>query len=218
MGMYTGTPLTGAATLRDPRPAIDDQFWFDQSRKIIDGGPKNRIEAAANLQKMIGWFWSVYTAGTFLAVGVSDVTYSLGTLALIIAPSPILVIGYWLAVWARMPASLSFDPRSPDDIRLAYMQATETIYERMNIALACSLLAAILVSVALLAFAVNKADFSANTSDSKNKAAATQQTGSSAIKHKEIPATGFGNDIESMSAFTDTFSFGLPRVAHGEQP
>lgn len=142
--------------MNSTKPAVDDQFWFYQSKKIIEGGPKARLEAATSLQKMMGWLWSAYTAGAFLAIGMTNTPYSWPALTMIIIPCPALIIGYWSAVWARIPTSLSFDPRSPQDIEQSYLAASEIMRSRLRIALVASLCAAVLVSIALLV-AANKA-------------------------------------------------------------
>jgi len=143
-------------SLNSIRPAIDDQFWFYQSKKILEGAPKARLEAATSLQKMMGWLWSAYTVGAFLVIGMASTPYTLPALMMIILPCPALIIGYWFAVWARIPTSVTFDPRSPDDIKQAYSSASDIMRFRLSVALISSLCAALLVSVALLV-AANKA-------------------------------------------------------------
>jgi hypothetical protein len=153
--------------LNSTKPAVDDQFWFYQSKKFIEGAPKARLEAATSLQKMMGWLWSAYTAGAFLAIGMTNTPYSWPALTMIIIPCPALIIGYWSAVWARIPTSVSFDPRSPEDIEHAYSSSSKIMRHRLRIALVTSLFAAILVSIALLV-AANKASESVS-GDSLNK-------------------------------------------------
>lgn len=142
--------------MSSPKPMVGDQFWFDESRKMVESGSENRNNAASLLQKTIGWLWGIYTGGAFIGLGLSHTSYSLMSLVIIVSPSPVLIIGYWLSVWAQIPLAVEFDPRSPTEIMEAFSKGTDVKAKRLQWALGTSLLAATLVSAALVTATVGR--------------------------------------------------------------
>jgi hypothetical protein len=154
-----------SATVEPPRPEVDDQYWFDLSKEMVQGAASNRNEAAAKLQTMVVWLWGIYTASAAIGLALSKTSYPLIITILIASPSVFLIAAYWLAAWVQMPVGVQFDPRIPEDIKGAYTKGLKSKRQRLAVALAVSLFAAILVSASLIGASLSKqaaaADFQA---------------------------------------------------------
>jgi len=146
------------ATAEKVSPALNHQYWFDASKTMVQNSSSKRLEAAKVVQTMIGWLWGVYTAGAIIGVSLSDKALPLKATLLIAAPVPILLIAYWLAVWAQVPVAVSFDSRIPESIREAYYRAASQTASRLNKALFAAFLAAIVVAIGLVTASVSKTD------------------------------------------------------------
>ena len=144
------------------KPIVDDQFWFELSKEIVKNAPDKQNEAGAKLQTLIVWLWGIYTAGATVGISLSKTSYSLPTILLIASPSIVLIVAYWVAVWVQMPINAKFDPRIPKDIMRAYLKGVKTKSWRLAIALSLSLIAASLVSSALIAASLSKQATSPN--------------------------------------------------------
>jgi hypothetical protein len=136
-------------------PTIDDKYWFDLSKKYADETAGVRIKAAEKLQTTIGWFWTVYTTAIAITA-IASKNLSPESIALLAAPSVVLILAYWMTVRAQMPASARFDPRSPDDIRNAFQAAEKSRRRALSLALAFSLLSAIALAIALYTLGTEK--------------------------------------------------------------
>ena len=132
-----------------PRPAIDDRFWFAISAKLALRLLSTRTEAAKQIQTFTGWLWTVYSAGALIGISLAQARFPLIVTILIALPSLLLILAYWQAMWAQMPIPLSFDPRSPDLIRDAYLAGTKQALKRLQNAISLSLAAGVSVAVAL---------------------------------------------------------------------
>ena len=139
-----------------PKPRVDDQFWFDISKQIVEGALTRRDEAAAKLQKLIAWLWAIYTASAALGLTLTKAAYPPAVIALIVAPSPVLVLAYVLAVFVEMPRTVQFDARAPRQIEREYHTTLLKKASRLRWSLAATSLAAALVSVAIIAASVSK--------------------------------------------------------------
>ena len=137
-------------------PIVNDQFWFEFSKKMVEIGQSKRDDAAAKLQTMIGWFWGIYTAGAAVGISLSQTSYSLPIILLIASPSIVLIAAYWVSVWVQMPVEVQFDPRIPNDIKNAYIKGINIKGRKLTAAIALSASAAILVSTALIASSLSK--------------------------------------------------------------
>jgi hypothetical protein len=138
------------------RPKVDDRFWFELSKKMVQSSPTSRNEAAAKLQTMIVWLWGIYTASATVGIALSKTSYPLSVILLIASPSVILIIAYWVAVWVQMPIRAQFDPRIPSDIRDSHNKGVQVKSWRLNCAIGLSFIAAIMVSLALIATSLSK--------------------------------------------------------------
>jgi hypothetical protein len=133
-----------------PRPLVDDAFWFERSKEMVQGAATKRTEAAGKLQTTIGWFWTIYAAAAVVGVSFSDKNFDLWTSLLIVLPVPFLVAGYWLAGWAQVPINVQFDPRAPDEIKAAHVASATKKRERLKWATILSAVGAGAVTIAIL--------------------------------------------------------------------
>jgi hypothetical protein len=139
-----------ADALHVTAPRIDDAYWFSVSEDLVNKSMTRPEEAAAKLQNLVLWLWGVYT--TYAAVGatLAGKSIPLWAVSLVAFASAALIAVYWGTVWVQAPVAVSFDPRSPDDIRSAFGQILATKQKRFAATMAGSLVAAFLVAVALL--------------------------------------------------------------------
>lgn len=137
-------------------PKINDEYWFDFSKTLVEQSMTTRIEAAGKLQNLILWLWGIYTAATGVGFALSQKSIGNGPLIWIALASLALIGAYWCTVWVQMPYLVRFDPRSPDEIAAAYSQRIKKANDRMILAIIVSLIAAFLVSVALIIASTTK--------------------------------------------------------------
>ncbi len=138
------------------KPTIDAQFWFDLSKKMVEDAASKRNEAAVKLQKFTVWLWGIYTASAAVGIALSKTSYSLPVIILIASPSTVLIFAYWLALWVQMPVPTRFDRRIPAEIRNAHKKGVKTKSLKLKWAIVLSLIAAVLVSFALIAASLSK--------------------------------------------------------------
>jgi hypothetical protein len=136
------------------KPKIDDQFWFDYSEKMVNSAVEQRDQAAYKIQTLVTWLWGIYTASAAVGFALSGKGLSLWPTLTIASASAALIGVYWATVWVVTPALGQFDPRSPDDIREDFNGLIRMKDRRLNITLAAGLVAAALVSVALIVASV----------------------------------------------------------------
>jgi hypothetical protein len=138
------------AARESPRPLVDDAYWFERSKDMVQGASSKRTEAAGKLQTTIGWFWTIYAAAAVVGVSFADKDFGLWASILIVLPIPFLVLAYWLAGWAQIPVGVQFDPRAPDEIRLAHEYSARKKKQRLGSATLVSLIGALFVTIAIL--------------------------------------------------------------------
>jgi hypothetical protein len=141
-----------------PVPLVDHRFWFERSKEMVMSSAAAPSIAAERLERMVGWFWTVYTAGAIVGVSLTDKAFPAWAIALIVAPVGSLVLTYWLATWAQSPVYAGFDPRSPELIEAAYVGALETKTFRLKVAAAGTFASAILVILAVVAASIVERD------------------------------------------------------------
>jgi hypothetical protein len=195
----------GASKRNDGKtPLIDDRYWFEYSKALIDSSVERRDQAAAALQKLVTWLWGIYTASA--AVGFGLVEYDLGfqSTFLVAVASGLLIIVYWGTVWVQMPTIVGFDPRSPTEIETAHAQIIRSKNRRLVFTLVMSVLAAVMVSVTLVVASVDKSkksaapDFQAVLSQDKDERvlALTAWVGEAPIV--QVDVTPFANSGEAL--------------------
>jgi hypothetical protein len=130
------------------QPTIDDQFWFDYSKIEVNSSVSKIVDASKNLQTFILWLWSVYTvvagAGTVILKA-----YSRGTIFLLVTPSAIMIVAYFLTFYAQMPTRLESDVRMPRDIERNYSKNLIRMGRRLNWAIIFSALSILSVTICL---------------------------------------------------------------------
>jgi hypothetical protein len=137
-------------------PAIDDQYWLERAKKILDETATTRKESTAKLQTFILWLWGAYTGLSILGTNVSGRVYPLWALLLIVSPSVLLIITYWIAVFADSPVVTTFDPKEPDAIRAEYNRSVRVRQTRLTWALLMSLVSALFLTGAIVAASLFK--------------------------------------------------------------
>jgi len=137
------------------KPKIDDQYWFELSGQLVQNTQQSPTEAAEKLQTLVQWLWGIFTGGAAIGLTVSGQEFSLGKILLIAGASVSLIAVYWGAVWVQLPIAVEFDPRSPTEIQNAYKLGVAAKNRRLKWTVALSLVAAILVSLALAVAAVS---------------------------------------------------------------
>ena len=156
MSRYPSDMMADKQTTNRARPALDHAYWFKASQAMVENAASARIEMAKTVQTMIGWLWTVYAAGAVVGVSLSEKSFAPEVLALIAAPVPILLVAYWLAVWAQAPIATRFDPRIPADIRNKYNWSVRIRAKRLTAALVVSLLSVVVVAAALIAASMSR--------------------------------------------------------------
>ncbi len=130
-------------------PLVDDLFWLRRAGDLITSGTSLRTDAARQLMSALAWIWTVYTGAAILgAVGLrTRIPSTQGWLLAL--PSFVIVLAYSAAVYAYMPLVVSFEPRDPEEVRLAYSNAARRGWRRLQVALVLSGLAAISIGLAV---------------------------------------------------------------------
>lgn len=131
-------------------PKIDDQYWFEFSKTLLDSAVSRREKAADTLQKLVVWLWGIYTASATVGFSLSGKELDAMATALVAAASVALILVYWGTVWIQIPELVSFDPRSPTEIKEAFNGIVRNRNRKLVATLIGSIIAAILVSIALM--------------------------------------------------------------------
>lgn len=129
---------------------VDDQYWLDEAKTIVDAAQAKPEEAATRLQTFIGWLWGIYTAATAVGFALSTKHLTFEATMLIAAGSVALIVVYFLCVWVGMPIYAEFDPRSPTEIANAYTHSLQEKRDRLQVTIAMAVVASGIVSFALL--------------------------------------------------------------------
>lgn len=135
---------------KDIKPKLDDQYWFDFSENLTKNAVSKRDEAAGKLQNLVIWLWGIYTASAAVGFTLSGKSLSILPTVLIAAASAALIAVYWGTIWVQMPDLIEFDPRSPTEIKKAYSNLVTSKHRRLKFTVVLSIIAAVMVSLALL--------------------------------------------------------------------
>jgi hypothetical protein len=143
--------------MSDIKPKIDDAFWFDYSKTIVENAQDNRAKAAEKLKDFVKWLWPIYTAGTAIGFALAGKALPLWENILIAAAGASLIGVYWSTLMIELPRLVEFDPRSPTEIQeLAYKVVIRSKQKWLRISAITSVLAAFLVSLALMVASASK--------------------------------------------------------------
>lgn len=150
---------------------INDEYWLNYGKQGVINSVTARNEGASKLEKMVLWFWGLYTASFTIGISINLIdapTWVLGFLGL---PIITLIITYWLCVWTQLPIVSTFDPRIPYEIKLGYNRALKEKNFRFNLALAGTLISSTILAFALFSLSFfdkkNTTTFSAFISENK---------------------------------------------------
>ena len=152
---------------------INDEYWINYAKKSIDDSITVNNNASEKLQKLVFWFWTVYT--TYFAIGTTADLIDAPPWTIFLMSSPIitLIITYGLCDWVQAPVSVTFDPRIPYEIRIAYTKTVTIKQQRFNLALAGAALSALLLALSLFMYNISGKISSYNLDVAYNKEAKT---------------------------------------------
>lgn len=131
------------------KPLVDDAYWFEYSKKMVDQGGQKSEEIVKKFQTLVAWLWPIYTAGAAVGFPLADKNLSPAVTLLIVSASAAMILVYWLTVWIQVPLLVKFDARSPTQIREAASRISKTRNRRALITAGVSLVAAMLVALSL---------------------------------------------------------------------
>lgn len=146
-----------------PTPTVNDSYWFDYSKKFVDGAVERRDKAAEVLQKLVLWLWGIYTASAAIGFGLAGKELDFWPTILIAAASGLLILVYWCTVWVQIPKAYGFDPRSPTEIEETHSRIVLSKSRRLTFTLFMSVVAAVFVSIAIVVASVSKSQKPAQT-------------------------------------------------------
>jgi hypothetical protein len=155
------------------RTHLHEGYWYDLAKKIIDDSETNINQSAEKFEKLILWFWGVYTSIVGLGAGGFTVflgkNISTGTLVGLIIPSVILLLAYWLTTAASTSAILEFEHRSPDSIRDAFLDGLKRKTFFFKTAKAFAFLACLAIPVTIyLANRISNGNFEVLRTETNN--------------------------------------------------
>lgn len=150
---------------------INDKYWLDYAKQSVINSIKARNEGAAKLQKMVLWFWGLYTTSFTIGVSINLINAPLWVLVFLGLPIITLIITYWLCIWTQLPIESTFDPRIPFEIKLGYNRSVKEKNRRFKFALVGTLISSIILALALfsLSFVEKKSHYSVSAMVSENK-------------------------------------------------
>lgn len=133
---------------------VDDQYWLQYGKKSVENAISTRNEGAAKLEKMILWFWGIYTTTLTIGVSIRLIDANFITLILLASPIFLLVISYFFAILAQLPVHAEFDPAIPYEIKEAHVEGLLVKKQRFSIALYLTFAAALVLGLALFLFSI----------------------------------------------------------------
>lgn len=146
------------------RSHLHEGYWFDLGKKLVDEAETNINASSEKFEKLILWFWGVYTS--IVGLGAGGFTIILGksisilTLAGLVLPSVILLVAYWLTTAASTSAIVEFEHRSPDSIRDAFMDGMKIKGRFYNLARIFAFIACLAIPLTIfLANRIQSGDF-----------------------------------------------------------
>lgn len=131
---------------------VNDQYWLEYAKKTIENAITSINEAAARLEKMILWFWAVYTATFTIGVSTKALNAPFYILALLSSPILILIINYWFCNWVQMPVISEFNPIIPEEIRNSYNRSVGIKNFRYKVTLYLTLFSALTLASSLFLY------------------------------------------------------------------
>jgi hypothetical protein len=133
---------------------INNEYWLEYAKKSVDTSVTSINDAAAKLEKMVLWFWSLYTASFTIGVSINAIEAPTFVLVLLATPIALLIMTYWLCVWVQLPimSHHPYDPRVPVEIIKSFNYGHLKKDKHMRLALVLSFLSALFLATALFSF------------------------------------------------------------------
>lgn len=130
-------------------PKIDDQFWFDRSEEMIKSAVGRLNSWADKIKDYVVWAFTIYTGSIIFTVEYKKINEG-WILVILVVPYVFLFGVYWYTQAFQQPKDVSFDPRSPTQIRDAYLKGYEEKSKKTSLITALSFLSLISVALALI--------------------------------------------------------------------
>src|SRR6266568_2477579 len=150
---------------------IDDAYWLLYGKNAVVNSLTSRNEAAAKLEKMTLWFWTLYTASFTIGVSINLIDAPFWILLMPASPVVLLILTYWLCILAQLPVTAEYDPTIPYEIKEGYNAGLKTKDKRFKFALWSTFISALLLCIALfsLSFVHKKSNYGINALIVENK-------------------------------------------------
>lgn len=137
-----------------PKPGIDNQYWFDFSRLLIDKSLESYNNSAEKIKELIQWVIPIYTGTSVLGFSFSEMELTKTQSIIIISPILLLILTYLSAQSIQFSRRFEFDPRSPKEIKKAYHDLNNSKYINYIITVILTLLSTILICYSLYTFTI----------------------------------------------------------------
>lgn len=145
-----------------PKPLINDFYWFEVAKDLIDKAPEHINDSADKFKDLILWLWGIYTPiiglGSSALSLFSKTSYSTTAIGLLVLPSIVLLFAYWAATKARSSANVKFEPRSPEDIERAYFEGLKEKNKYYRLSQILAGISCALIPIAIMTANVSKSD------------------------------------------------------------
>jgi hypothetical protein len=136
----------------DEKPLADllvgDRFWLGYAQELVKAAVSAPDRRAEQLINGIAWFWTVYSAAVLVVFTTRSQAPPLWISIILVSPTVLLVVAYWVASRVRVPILIEFDPRVPSQIEAAHSQAVSRKNQLLSVAEGVTALAAVCVVAA----------------------------------------------------------------------
>ncbi|MFE4467258.1 hypothetical protein ACFRFH_00460 [Leifsonia sp. NPDC056824] len=122
-----------------------DRFWLQRGTALISTSLPELSAQATRLATAVAWFWSLYLA---VVAAWSVTSHAVPIVAAI--PVITIMIAYLGALYAQFPVAAEFDPRSPEQVKIAYRRMIVVKRGRLFTVYGLLLISAIGIAVVLV--------------------------------------------------------------------
>lgn len=130
-------------------PKVDDQFWFDYSYDTVKDSINRLNTAIERTKTFMTGLLTVFTGSAIFTIEYKDLENPL-LIILFALPYIIVLFGEWHATTSSLPKCVNFDPRSPDEIREAYIHTHDFKSKKLRTQVIISFTATFFVAVTLM--------------------------------------------------------------------
>ena len=172
--------------MADDRPKVaDERFWLARAATVLEETSDKLDKGGDRIATATAWFWGAYSTGLTAAFALAPQKFSIAMALLAASPALALFAAYGLATWAAIPVPIEFNVLVPDDIKRAHEHAVQRKRRRLRASLVTAGLAAVLVVVVAVAFALRGAPTDDSGSD-----IAIRISGDEIVVGGTVPVTG----------------------------